>query len=361
MRPAILIPAAVAVAAAVVVAAVALRTDAPPLTASSPTPTATASPAPSPAPTPSATPPPTQAVASPTAPASPTPAGLFVNGEMGYAIALKPAWHRSICGSSISGGQLVGTNGTDMFIGIPNADFELGHSGPFAGNSDHIHVFAIANPDGLSPREFKQQRLGSSSGETLEDSTFVGRPALKVTEAQNASFLFANAGYMWQVGHGRSVGNSSFADREAMMLSFRFLSAEEARASRAAATPSPAPRTADQVADVLADGFAKRDVTILARVIRPCVYESTYSSGPSSMIAEKYLEKLRQRFAQGLMVEVRARPVSGDPSTTMKVRSTWREPGQPVRDADLTMTVHRGTTYWDGTITCIAVPSPSCP
>lgn len=360
MRPAILVPAAVAVAAAVVVAAVVLRTDAPPLMASSPTPTATASPAPSPTPTPSATPtpPPTQAVASPTAPASPNPTGLFVNGDMGYAMALKPAWHRSICGSSISGGPFVGTNGTDMFIPIPNADFELGHIGPFSGNSDLIHVFAIADPDGLSPREFKQQRLGTSSNETLEDSTFVGRPALKVTEAQNASFLFANAGYMWQVGHKRATGNSSFADREAMMLSFRFLSAEEARAARAAATPSPAPRTADQVADVLTDGFAKRDVTILARVIRPCVYESTYNSGPSSMIAEKYLEKLRQRFAQGLTVEVRARPVSGDPSTTMNVRSTWREPGQPVREADLTMTVHRGTTYWDGTITCLIGPCP---
>ena len=362
MRPAIAVPAAVAVAAAVVVASLyALRTETPPPAAVSPTPIVTPTGAPAATPGPTATPAaaasPTQAVRSPTATPRPTPAGLFVNGEMGYAIALRPEWHRSICGSSISGGQLVGTNGTDVFIAIPNADFELGHTGPFSGNSDLINVFAVANPDGLSPRQFKQQRLGSSSGETLEDSTFAGRPALKVTEGQNASFLFANAGYMWQVGHRRNAGNASFADREAMMLSFRFLSAEEARAARAAATPSPPPRPADQVADVLADGFAKRDVAILAQVIRPCVFEGTYSSGPSSMIAEKYLEKLRQRFAQGLTVEVRARPIT-DAGGAFRIRSTWREPGQPVREADLSMTTHRGMTYWDGTITCMFGPCP---
>lgn len=75
------------------------------------------------------------------------------------------------------------------------------------------------------------------------------------------------------------------------------------------------------------------------------------------MIAQTYLEKLRQRFAQGLAVEVRARPI-GDAGGTMKIRSTWREPGQPVREADLLMTVHRGTAYWDGTITCMIAPCP---
>ncbi|MBM4434944.1 MAG: hypothetical protein FJ028_07570 [Chloroflexi bacterium] len=247
---------------------------------------------------------------------------------------------------------------TDMLIPVPDADFELGHTGQFSGSSDLIHVLAVASPEGLSPRELKRQRLGESSAETLEDSAFAGRPALKVTDGQNAAFLFANAGDMWQVGRRRNAGNSSFADREAMMLSFRFLSAGEAQAARAAATPSPAPRSAAQVADVLADGFAKRDVTILARVIRPCLYEGAYQAGPSSTVAEKYLEKLRQRFAQGLTVDVRARPIAGDPGTTMKVRSTWREPGQPVREADLSVTVHRGTTYWDGTITCVIAPRP---
>ena len=359
MRARVLVPIAVAMVVIAGLSLYAVRNGTPPPVAISPTPTATATPAPIPSPTATATPTATpQPSPSPTVRPAPTPVGLYANGEMGYALELKQPWHRSVCGSSISGGPLVGTGAVDMFIPVPDADFELGHTGPFGGTADSIHVFATANPDGLSPREFKRQRLGSSTSETLEDSTFAGRPALKVTEGQSASFLFANAGYMWQVGHRRSVGNSSFPDREAMMMSFRFLSADEARAVRAAATPSPAPRTAEQVADALADGFAKRDLTILARVIRPCFYEGNYSSGPNSMIAEKYLEKLRQRFAQGLTVEVRARPISGDANTTLRIRSTWREPGQPVREADLSMTVHRGTTYWDGTTVCMFGPCP---
>lgn len=360
MRWPVIVPVVLAAIVVTGLSLYAFRSETPPV-ATSPTPTATLAAAPTATPSATATPTATaQPTASPTAsPASrPTPVGQYANGDMGYALDLKPPWHRSTCGSSISGGQLVGTSGTDMFIAIPDADFELGHVGPFSGNSDMIHVFATGNPDGLSPREFKRQRLGGGSGETLEDSTFAGRPALKVTDGQNASFLFANAGYMWQVGHRRNAGNSSFADREAMMLSFRLLNAEEARTVRAAATPSPAPRTAEQVADGLADGFAKRDVTVLARVIRPCFYEGAYQAGPSSMVATKYLEKLRDRFAQGLAVEVRARPIGGDPSTTMKIRSTWRDPGQPVREADLTLTLHRGTAYWDGVITCVIAPCP---
>lgn len=302
--------------------------------------------------------PPQQATPSPTARPSPTPSGVYVNAAMGYAMDLKAPWHRAICGSSISGGPLEDTNGGEMFIPIPDTEFRLGHVGQFSGNADSIHVFAAANPEGLSLRDWKRSRMGGSTSEQIADTTFVGRPALLVTEGPNETFLFANAGYVWQVGHRLRTGSTSLADRAAMVRSFRSLSADEARAARAAATPSPAPRTPEQVADVLADGFAKRDVSILSRVIRPCVYEGAYQAGPESMDAQTYLEKLRQRFVQGLVVEVRARPISGDPSTTLRIRSTWREPGQPARETDLAMTVHRGTTYWDGTITCIIEPCP---
>lgn len=323
---------------------------------------AVAPPTPSPSPaavtaTPTAPPTPT-ASPSPTPRPSPTRTGQFVNASMGYAMDLKPPWHRAICGSSVSGGPLENTNGVDMFIPIPNTEFRLGHVGPFSGNSDSIHVFAGANPEGLLLRDWKRSRMGGSTSEQIADTTFLGRPALLIAEGPNETFLFGNAGYVWQVGHRLRTGSTALADRAAIVRSFRFLTADEARATRAAATPSPAPRTPEQVADVLAEGFAKRDVSILARVIRPCVYEGAYQAGPESMDAQTYLEKLRQRSAQGLVVEVRARPISGDPSTTLRIRSTWREPGQPARETDLTMTVDRGTTYWDGTITCVIAPCP---
>jgi hypothetical protein len=317
---------------------------------------AVASPSPTPATTAAATATP-QPSPSPTARPAQAPAGLYANGEMGYALELKQPWHRSTCGSSISGGPAVGSNGTELFIPVPDADFVLGHVGPFGGNADSIHVFGSADPDGLSPREWRRRSAVGSSNEQLVDTTFAGRPALLVRVNDDETFVFANAGYMWEVGHRLRQGSTAFADRAAIVRSFRFLSTDEARAARAAATPSPAPRTAEQVADVLADGFARRDLTILARVIRPCFSDSVYQAGPNLMIAEKYLEKLRQRFAQGLVVEVRARPIT-DAGGTMRIRSTWRQPGEPVREADLFMTLHRGTTYWDGTVTCMVGPCP---
>ena len=314
----------------------------------SPTPL-TATPTPTTAPTATAVP----ATPSPTPRPSPTPVGQFVkyvSASMGYAIELKPPWHRATCGSSLSGGPLENTNGADLFIPIPDADYRPGHVGPLSGNADSIHVWAIANPERLSLRDFKRGRIGESSAERIEDATFVGRPALKITDGDNASFLFANDGYVWYVGHRLRTGSTSFAEREAMMFSFRFLTADEIRAARAAATPAPAPRSAEQVADVLAEGFAKRDVTILARVIHPCVHEGNYQAGPDSMTSQTFLDRLRERFAKGLVVDVRARPVNGDPNATMRVRSMWREPGQPDREADLSITFDRGVTaYWSGT------------
>lgn len=333
-----------------------MRSETAPRVAISPTPTApTAPPSGTMTAPPTATPQPSP---SPTARPTQTPVGLYVNADMGYALTLRQPWHRSTCGSSTSGGPAVGSSGTDLLIPIPDADFELGHIGPFGGNAHSIHVFASANPDGLSLRDWRRRSAGGFSGEQIADTTFAGRPALLVRVNDDETFVFANAGYVWEVGHRLRQGSTAFADRAAIVRSFRFLSADETREARSAATPSPAPRTAEQVADVLADGFAKSDLAILARVIRPCFYEGVYQAGPSSMIAVKYLEKLRQRFAQGLVVEVRARPISGDASTTLRIRSTWREPGQPAREADLMMSVHRGTAYWDGTITCMIGPCP---
>lgn len=318
---------------------------------------------------PSASPPatPTQPAASPAASPSAAPLPSFVSADMGYALDIKPPWRRASCGSSVSGGPAVGTDGVDVFIAVPDADFTLGHVGRFPGGSaDTIHVWARANPKDLSLRDWQRTETGGSVTDRVEDTTFAGRPALLVTAASDPgagrglaeTFVFANGAYVWQVGHRLQDGSTALADRRAIVRSFRLLGPDEQRAARAAASPSPAPRSPEPVAGVLTDGFARRDTSTLARVIRPCFYEGVHAGGPSSMVGAAYLEKLTQRFGRGLVVEVRAMPIIGDPATSMRVRSTWREPGQPALEADLIMTVHRGTTYWEGVITCMV---GSCP
>lgn len=284
---------------------------------------------------------------------TPTPTAAagarYVNAAMGYAIDLLPPWHRAACGSSTSG-PLEGSDGVELFIAVPDRDFRFTDIGP---NADHISVSAHANPKGLTYRQWKSAEIGGSVGETIEDVTFAGRPALFVTHGDDETFLVADAGYVYAVGHQSRRSGTSKADRAAIVRSFRFLTTDEIRAGRAAAKPSPAPRSVEAVADVLAEGFAKRDVSILARVIAPrCVSQGVYQDGVSSSDAQTYLDTLRDRFARGLTVEVRPRPIttSDEFKGASFVRSTWREPGQPDGDIDLEITVERNTAYWNGTI-----------
>jgi hypothetical protein len=303
----------------------------------SPTPTLTASPVP-------ATPTPTQA-------ASPSPAGSYVSAPMGYAMDVKPPWHRAVCGSS-SSGPLEGSDGVDLFIAIPDRDFEFTDIGPAA---DNIQVSARANPRNLSYREWKSMFVGGSVSESIEDVTFAGRSALLIADRGSETFLVSNAGYMYAVGHQVRTGGTALADRAAIVRSFRFLSAAEAQAARGAATPRPAARSAETVADVLAEGFAKRDTTILATVISPrCVSEGANQAGATSRDPQSYLERLRDRFAKGLAVEVRPRPISTERGPTLSIRATWREPGQADHEVDLLITPDGSTHYWNGVIHFLA-------
>lgn len=318
----------------------------------SPTPLATAAPTAATA-TPTATP--RQPSPSPTAAASPLPARPYVSAAVGYSMELKPPWHRAICGSSASG-PLENSDGGDLFIAIPDRDFRFTDVGP---NADHISVFARANPKGLTYREWKSSEIGGSAGETIEDVMFAGRPALLVSHQGSEVFLVANVGYMYAVSHQVRTGGTAQADRAAIVRSFRFLTTDEIAAARARATPSPAPRSVEAVADVLAEGFAKRDVTVLSRVIRPrCFSEGAYQAGVSSSDQQTYLDTLRDRFARGLAVDVQPRPITtrGEFPGTSFLRSTWREPGQPDSDIDMMIASEGATAYWTGTISYFRRP-----
>lgn len=186
-----------------------------------------------------------------------------------------------------------------------------------------------------------------------DDVTFAGRPALLVGGGEAEVFLVANDARMYEVGHRSVTRATSAAERDAIVRTFRFLTAEEAQAARPAPTPSPTPRTPADVADVLARGLSARDVGIVQRVISTrCFSQGNYQAGPHAIPAERYLEQLRDRFARGLTVDVQPRPLTGTaPSFT--VRSTWREPGQPDRDTDLLITVEGSTAYWTAAITYV--------
>lgn len=337
----------VAAAVVIVIAAIVLlpRTDP---TAVAPSPSATATPAP-----PNASP-----SASPTATASASPtsiSGRYVNAELGYSMDIPSPWHRADCGSytlrDLGGGE---RSARDVFIPIPDAEYRPSGTGSAV---DQVYVFARANAQRLSPRAWEQAgNIGFSMGRVLEDATFAGRPALRVGGSVDFErFLVAQNEFMLEVAHAGNGGQTTAASRAAILRTFGFLTADELRAARALATPAPpAPRSPEQVADALADGFARRDLTVLRSVLTPgCVSLGTGNGGGIGVDDVRYLDELRARFASGLTVTVQPRPLTGErtgPLPTLHARSTWREPGQPDQDVDLMISPEGATWYWRGNV-----------
>lgn len=342
MRHGVLIPGLIAIAAAIVLAFFyALRTETPPPVAISPTPTATATASPS-SPTPAAR-------ATPSPSPSPTAAaGRHVNASMLFSIELRPPWHQAICGPTRLGPADGAQSGVDVLIPVPDRGLTLGDTGGLP--ADQITVLAVANPQGMTPRQWKESgRAGAGLGERLEDTTLAGRTALLVSERDNETFLVANAGYMYAVGHQARTATTSKAERGAIVRTFQFLGAQEARA---AASPAPAPRSPEAVADALAEGFAKKDISILAPVAVECLGEGGAQAGIGRKDTQSFLDGIRDRFARGLTVEVQARPLMSrqDSPGYFFVKAIWREPGQPDRDSDLRILVERDIAYWDSVV-----------
>jgi hypothetical protein len=278
MRRGAVIAVALTAVAAVLIAAIVLLPRADP-TAVAPSPglTTVATPTSSPSASPTAT---ATASASPTA-----TSGRYVNAELGYSIDLVPPWHRADCGSfklqDFGGGE---RHARDEFIPIPDSDFRPSGTGSAV---DTIHVFARANPQGLTPRAWEQAgKIGFSMGRVLEDVTFAGRTALRVGGPEAELFLLADNEFMIEVGHEGGRGQSAASTRAAIVRTFRFLSAEELRAARAVPTPAPpAPRSPEQVADALADGFGRRDTAVLRSVLTRAAFRSAQGTvaGSESM------------------------------------------------------------------------------
>jgi hypothetical protein len=343
--------AAVVLVAVVAVAALTLPRQGP-VASPSPSPSPTAQPTTSA--TPSASP-----ATSPTATPSPSPGASpggdrFVNSHTGYSIQVTAPWRRSGCFSSASGTP-PDARSVDTFVTVSAYDEESGHTGL---PHDHVDVHAQPDPDGLTPRQWHE--AGRSSGQFSDDrvseTTFGGEPALRITGGDRDRYLVAHEGLMFEVSSVGRRGENTAEQRAAVMATFRFLTAEELAAARARPTPSPAPaRTAEQVADVLADGFTRKDTAVLASVTQPhCVTIAVAQGGGSAMSWEKYLDELEARFASGLTVLVR-RGSLGPPQFfedgTLALQSTWKEPGQQDVEVDLLISPERADRWaWRGVL-----------
>jgi hypothetical protein len=319
-----------------------------------------ASPSPSPIaqPTPSATPTASPAT-TPTATPSPSPSpegGRFVNAEVGYSLELPPPWRRSGCFSHASGSGSDAT-ASDTFLKVSAYDEESGHTGiPY----DLIEVHARPNPDDLTPRQWwdgGRTVWPRESFSRVSDTTIAARTALRIDDSPHEGVLVASETHMFEIrNRERRSALNGRPERAAIIATFRIMTAEELAAARARPAPTPAPaRAAEQIADVLAEGFARQDIALLASVIQPhCVTIAVAQGGGSSMSSEKYLDELEARFARGLTVEVRRDsigPAEFFQDGTLALQSTWKEPGGQDVEVDLLISPERTDRWsWRGAL-----------
>jgi hypothetical protein len=269
-------------------------------------------------------------------------AGRFVSAALGYSIDLPAPWRRTECFSRTRG---------DLFVVVPEYDERGGDLGFL---HDSVGVSAEPNPQRLTTREWKAAELGGESGETFGDVTFAGMPALRIVRSRSESYVIPKDDLMFVLSHGAAEGDrpaaTTFEQRSAVVSSFRFLSEDERQAAPTAKVLPP--NRPEEVADVLAEAFTKKDVRLLATVIGPCAWEYRHEAGSSTMDDARYLDSLRERFARGLEVTVRPRPFTRDWGDLpwIKIGSTWREPGRPGLEMDLVIAAQGERWYWRGTV-----------
>lgn len=222
-----------------------------------------------------------------------------------------------------------------------------------AQNEVILHVESLA-PGQTALQWLESGKMGFSSQAHFEKATIDGHDAARIVpnDGSASGVLAVSARGDIYVVSLELRDQAARATAAAIMNSFHVLSDAEladARASLAAPSPAQA-RTAEEVADALARGFAQKDTALLASVASPCLTQGYEQAGPSMAATSKMLAGLAQQFAGGLTVTVTPRPLIDQSPTYVAVSSKWTGGGQPDRMAKLMIVAVGRTWYWDGWI-----------
>jgi len=252
---------------------------------------------------------------------SPSPtatAGVFTNFVLGYRIDSPAPWRRSSCLSTQDQTKLPAGDG---FVRVAEQD-ERGSDTGYVFDVVQVHV--EPNPDRLTPERWLASGvIGGSANQTTEPATLDGHSALLLRQGPGLAlaFLVPVADRMFVIGYLNTANDTSnVTAMDRMVRSFHLLTDQE-RAAAPSTGPVPA-RSAETVADMLADGFARQDVDLLATVMAPCMAAAMEQAGGTFMPRAAFVSQLRDTFAAGLRVTVERRPIASDQTGTF-VRATW--------------------------------------
>ena len=335
---------AIALAAAVlVIAAIAVltRSVGPIAGVPSPSPSVTASPTPLSSASPSST-----ATAATTATAA---SGRFVNAALGYSVQLPPPWRRTGCLSVGPDPARPDLLGIDGFTSVPAADESYGDTGGLFGT---VSVRVDRNADRLTADAFANSpRMGPTQAQRLEPARLGGREGVRVINGalQTETTLVAVDDLMYLVGFTATAGDPLIGAMRGIVDSFAFVP----RTPISTSTARPA-RSAESVADGLADGFARKDVGILASLMGDCMISGAEQAGFGSHSPERFAQIMRDAFAAGVIVVVRPRPIESAPGygagASFSVATTWTDPGRAPARVDLIIGSDGSLSYWRGMV-----------
>jgi hypothetical protein len=275
---------------------------------------------------PDATPTNSAAAATPTAsPTATVAAGLtrYVSTELGYSVDLPAGWRRASCSQGIVTTSPL--ESSEWFIGVPDAEEAI------APGVRLIQVRVVAS-DGLTPLAWLE-RNASDPDARFEPTTLNERAGARgYLASSKETYGFALAARGWIYAIDRAYFGTADQELERTLSTLRIL--DDATVGRVA-TATPVPRTVESLADALADGFRRKDVTALADLLAPCVTVGAVPGDPVMRSRAAYLAGLAAEFAAGASVQVQSRPIENDPNFGRFVRSTWSKPGEPDRRVDL--------------------------
>lgn len=218
-----------------------------------------------------------------------------------------------------------------------------------------LTVYGEANTAGQTAMQWVESgKLGFSVGSHFEKATIDGHDGARVVPndgSPSLAFAVSARGRIYAVQTAMRDG-STLSELTSMLGSFHVLTDAELAAARATiATPSPAPaRTAQEVADTVSKGFAQRDMSLLASVMRPCITRGGENAGASFMSTSRFLRELPGQFAGGLTVTVRPSPLLDQTETYAAIGGTWNDAGQPARNVKFMITKIGTSWYWNGVL-----------
>lgn len=290
--------------------------------------------------------PPSTATAVTTATAA---SGRFVSAALGYSVQLPPLWRRTGCLSVGPDPARPDLPGIDGFTSVPPADESYGDAGGLFGT---VSVRVDRNADRLTADAFANSpRMGSTQGQRLEPARLDGREGVRVINGalQTETTLIAVDDLMYLVGFTATAGDPLVGAMRGIVDSFAFVP----RTAASISTTRP-PRSAESVADGLADGFARKDVAILASLMGDCMISGAEQAGFGSHSPQRFAQIMRDAFAAGLTVVVRPRPLESAPGygagAGFSIATTWTDPGRAPARVDLIIGSDGSFSYWRGMV-----------